>query len=92
MVTANPECSDSRISEILMESWDNLSVSEKTTYELKAGAQSLEKGSVLLFALCVFEEHSSDNLEDSLLSCILSTKFFLRRLYFMIYFQKTGSR
>lgn len=64
-MTANPECSDSRISEILMESWDNLSASEKTTYELKAGAQSLEKGSVLLFCIVRFEEHSSDNLEDS---------------------------
>lgn len=51
VMTANPECSDSRISEILMESWDNLSASEKTTYELKAGAQSLEKGSVLLFCI-----------------------------------------
>lgn len=52
-MTANPECSDSRISEILMESWDNLSASEKTTYELKAGAQSLEKGSVLHVLFCI---------------------------------------
>lgn len=50
VMTANPECSDSRISEILMETWDNLSASEKTTYELKAGAQSLEKGGHKLVA------------------------------------------
>lgn len=54
VMTANPECSDSRISEILMETWDNLSASEKTTYELKAGAQSLEKGSVLFLMHCLY--------------------------------------
>ncbi|XP_061179926.1 PMS1 protein homolog 1-like [Saccostrea echinata] len=44
VITANPNCSGSRISELIREAWDNLSVSERTTYELRAGAQTAEKG------------------------------------------------
>ena len=44
MITDNPESSEDRISELVGEAWDDLSLSEKTTYELKAGIQSLQKG------------------------------------------------
>ncbi|XP_062604014.1 PMS1 protein homolog 1-like [Saccostrea cucullata] len=44
VITANPNCSGNRITELIREAWDNLTVSERTTYELRAGAQAAEKG------------------------------------------------
>ncbi|XP_078321782.1 PMS1 protein homolog 1-like [Crassostrea virginica] len=44
VITDNPESSEDRISELVGEAWDDLSLSEKTTYELRAGIQNLQKG------------------------------------------------